>query len=110
MKEREIQIQADELLKITVAKQQEQQQIAQTVTQADKGELKYRVGLISDMHFDIEDSHNSEYAQDFINAINYFRSNNVAFLCNAGDICQYNDDDLKAYNNNIKDEIENSLH
>ena len=98
MRERVIEIQADEVLKITVAKQQEQQTPVVTQTPADKGKLKYRVGLISDMHFDVEDSHNSEYAQDFINAINYFRNNNVAFLCNAGDICQYNDDDLKAYN------------
>lgn len=97
MRERNIEIQADEILKISVAKQQEQQPV-QTVTLADKGKLRYIVGLLSDKHFDVEDSHNSEYVNDFINAISYFRSKNVAFLCDAGDICQYNDDDLKAYN------------
>ena len=63
-----------------------------------KGNLRYKVGLVSDIHFDAEDSHNSEYAKDFINAINYFRCAGVDFMCNAGDICQYNDNDLKLYN------------
>lgn len=69
------------------------------VNPKDKGRLKYKVGLLSDLHFDSEDSHNSEYIQDFINAIGFFRKNDVEFLCNAGDLCQYNDMDLELYKN-----------
>ena len=70
----------------------------ESAAEKQKGSLRYKVGLVSDLHFDAEDSHNSEYAQDFINAIDYFRNAGVDFLCNAGDICQYNDNDLKLYN------------
>jgi hypothetical protein len=70
----------------------------EAAAEKQKGSLRYKVGLVSDLHFDVEDSHNSEYAQDFINAINYFRKNGVDFLCNAGDMCQYNDKDLELYN------------
>lgn len=58
--------------------------------------MLYKVGLISDPHFDCEDSHNSEYKQDLINAIKYFKDNNVSFIASCGDYC----------NNNPKDYVE----
>ena len=67
-------------------------------TPGDLGQLRYKVGLVSDLHIDTEDSHNSEYGNDMINAIDYFRKNGAAFMCNAGDICQYNDKDMELYN------------
>lgn len=97
MRERNIEIQADETLKISVAKQQEQQTPVVTHTLADKGKLKYKVGLISDIHFDVEDSHNSEYRGDLQNALEYFIKSGTDFICSCGDFCQYNDRDYEVF-------------
>ena len=59
----------------------------------------YKVGLISDIHFDTNPSvnKNSEYQEDLINALNYFRNNNVSFIANCGDICEYEDSDYESF-------------
>lgn len=64
---------------------------------ADKGNLLYKVGLISDIHMDVEDTHNSEYATDLQNALQFFRQEGVEFICCCGDICQYNDKDYELF-------------
>lgn len=64
---------------------------------ADKGNLLYKVGLISDIHMDVEDTHNSEYATDLQNALQFFRQEGVEFICCCGDICQYNDKDYEMF-------------
>lgn len=63
----------------------------------DKGQLLYRVGLISDIHMDVEDTHNSQYKTDLQNALEYFRKNNVDFICSCGDFAQYNDKDYEVF-------------
>ena len=94
MKERNIEIQADEVLKITVAKQQEC-----TVYESvqDDGRLLYKAGLVADPHFDIEESHDSEYKADLQNALAWFSGEDAAFIASTGDICQYKDKDLIAF-------------
>lgn len=62
-----------------------------------QSKLLYKVGLISDMHFDIEDQHNSEYQADLVNALEVFKANDVNFVASCGDICQYNDKDYEAF-------------
>lgn len=64
----------------------------------DKGALKYKVGLISDVHFDVEDSHASEYAEDLKNACEVFAREGCAFVCSCGDFAQYNDADYPQFN------------
>lgn len=61
------------------------------------GKLLYKVGLISDVHMDVEDSHNSEYMTDLQNALEYFRKNGVEFICCCGDFCEYNDRDYEVF-------------
>lgn len=63
----------------------------------DKGKLLYKVGLISDIHFDVEDSKNSEYKTDLQNALEYFRKENVECICSCGDFAQYNDKDYEVF-------------
>ena len=69
----------------------------EAAAEKQKGSLRYKVGLVSDIHFDVEDSHNSEYAQDFINAIDYMRCEGVDFIESCGDLCEYNDEDLEVF-------------
>lgn len=96
MREREIQIQADEMIKITVAKQQVQEP-APTPSN-NEGKPMYIVGMEGDQHFDTEDSHNSEYMEDQRNALLYYEKAGAAFVASTGDLCQYKDKDLIAFN------------
>ena len=66
--------------------------------QNDLGRLIYKVGLISDIHMNVEDTHNSEYRQDLQNALVYFRDIGVDFICCCGDICEYNYEDFEQFN------------
>lgn len=61
--------------------------------------LLYKVGIISDIHMDIEDTHNSEYEEDLRNALQYFKDNNVGFVAACGDICQRKDLDYESFYN-----------
>ena len=61
------------------------------------GDPDYIVGVISDSHFDVEDSHNSEYQQDLQNALRYYEKAGVSMINSVGDICQYKDLDLEAF-------------
>jgi predicted phosphodiesterase len=63
----------------------------------DNGEPMYKVGKISDAHFDIEDSHNSEYLEDLKNALRYYEQQGVTHIDCNGDLCQYKDKDLIAF-------------
>ena len=63
----------------------------------DNGKPMYKVGKISDAHFDIEDSHNSEYLEDLKNALRYYEQQGVTHIDCNGDLCQYKDKDLIAF-------------
>ncbi len=63
----------------------------------DLGNLKYKVGLISDIHFDSNDSHNSQYAEDLKNALDFFIKENVLFVSSCGDYCQYDPKDYDMF-------------
>ena len=97
MRERFIELEADEKLIVTYKQQAQQPSIEQP---KDKGALKYSVGLVSDLHFDTDHStkHDSEYAEDFGNAIDYFRNRNVDFIACPGDLCEYENSDLYKFN------------
>lgn len=103
MKERLIEIQADERLIVTVAQKQEQQ--PEPTPSNGEGKLLYKAGLIADPHFDIGDSHNSEYKTDLQNALAWFKNDGAAFVASTGDLCQYKDKDLiafkEAYNSSL---------
>lgn len=64
----------------------------------DLGKLSYKVGLISDIHFDYDDNNGSQYADDMKNALEYFNENGVEFIASPGDMCQYNDKDYAMFN------------
>jgi len=70
---------------------QQQQQVK------DKGRLLYKVGLMSDIHMDVEDSHNSEYMTDLKNACEVFVREGCEFVCSCGDFAQYNDADYDMF-------------
>lgn len=97
MKERLIEIQADERLVVTVAQAQEQQPEPEPTTGNGEGKPMYVVGLEGDQHFDIEDKNNSEYMEDQRNALRYFENAGSAFVASTGDLCQYKDKDLIAF-------------
>lgn len=63
----------------------------------DKGKLVYKVGYISDIHMDVEDSKNSEYKTDLQNALQYFIKEGVEFISSCGDFAQYNDKDFEEF-------------
>ena len=54
----------------------------------DNGKLLYKVGLMSDVHFDVEDAHNSEYKTDLQNACEVFVKNGCEFVASCGDFAQ----------------------
>jgi len=64
---------------------------------APSGRLLHRVGLISDIHFDVEDNSGTEYAGDLINALAYFRNQGVAFISSLGDYGQYDIEDWQMF-------------
>ena len=108
MRERVIEIQSDERLIITVAqtheesgqaKEQEPVKEPEPVVEPVSGQPDYLVGIVSDSHFDVEDSHNSEYLEDLQNALWYYEGAGACMLISAGDICQYKDMDLEAFKN-----------
>lgn len=79
-------------------------QVTQPVTEKpveekprDLGKLKYKVGLVSDIHFDTQDKHNSEYLADFVNAMQYFRNQGVEFIANCGDMGESRMADLEQF-------------
>lgn len=71
----------------------------------DNGEPLYSVGKVADVHFDIEDSHNTDYLKDLKNALRYFEQQGVTYIDCNGDLCQYKDKDLiefrKAYDSKL---------
>lgn len=69
----------------------------------------YKVGLISDAHYDVNDSNNSEYAADITNAMNYFTAQGVDFIAACGDFCQYDDNDLTGFYNLFSPYFSNGL-
>jgi predicted phosphodiesterase len=75
--------------------------------QEPKSELLYKVGLMSDMHYDVADSKKSEYAEDITNALNYFKQQGVDFIASCGDFAQYDFKDFdgfyKLYMKNVPD-------
>ena len=97
MKERLIEIQADERLVVTVAQAQEQQPEPEPTTGNGEGKPMYVVGLEGDQHFDIEDKNNSEYMEDQGNALKFYEKAGAAFVASTGDLCQYKDKDLIAF-------------
>lgn len=84
-------------IKAKEAAQQAEPEQPQVNEPEPQSKLLYKVGLISDMHFDIEDQHNSEYQADLVNALEVFKANDVNFVASCGDICQYNDKDYEAF-------------
>ena len=107
MRERNIEIQADEILKISVAKAAEPQIESEPTPTVGNSEdrLLYKAGMIADPHFDIEDSHNSEYEADLRNALAWYANEDASFVASTGDLCQYKDKDLiafkEAYNSSL---------
>jgi hypothetical protein len=71
----------------------------------DSGEPLYSVGKVADVHFYIEDYRNTEYQEDFKNALRYFEQQGVTHIDSNGDLCQYKDGDLiefrKAYDSEL---------
>ena len=61
--------------------------------------LKYKVGLVSDIHIDTKHRHETQDSEDLVNAISYFRSNQVDFIANCGDVAEYEPEDYKAFFN-----------
>ena len=104
MKERIIEIQADEELRIVHATATVEPQPKPTLSNGD-GKPMYVVGLEGDQHFDIEDKNNSEYKVDLQNALAWFKNDGSAFVASTGDLCQYKDKDLiafkEAYNSSL---------
>lgn len=63
----------------------------------DLGALVFKFGAVSDIHFDVEDSHCSEYAEDLQNALMFMRKEGCECVCSCGDIAQYNDKDYETF-------------
>lgn len=61
------------------------------------GRLIYKVGLISDVHMDVDDNKNSEYKTDLKNALEYFHEIGCEFVSCCGDIAQYDDEDYTVF-------------
>lgn len=116
MKERIIEIQADERLIVTVEQTQMKEEsqsteTAQTTPNPPNSEggnntkAMYNVGMIADAHFDVKDKNNSEYKEDLQNALKWFVKGGAAFVASTGDLCQYKDKDLiafrEAYNSSL---------
>lgn len=95
-----IKLSPGEIITIESEEQAVEQPIEQPIV--DNSDILYKVGLIADIHFDIEDSHNSEYKEDLQNAIAYYKKNNVDFIASTGDFCQYNSEDLNEFYNCYK--------
>lgn len=102
MKERLIELQADEKLIVTVAQEPEPQP---TPAPTDGGEEMYKVGVIGDAHFDVEDKNNSEYLQDLQNALRYYEREGVVGINSPGDLCQYKDKDLVAFHDSYDSQL-----
>jgi len=64
----------------------------------DLGKHLYTFGGISDEHVNKEDSKNSEYVADLINACHYYIDEGADFIINCGDICEYNYEDFEQFN------------
>ena len=95
---RKIKINPGETIEITCEEVQPTPQPEPTPTPTpDNGKPMYKVGKISDAHFDIEDSHNSEYLEDLKNALRYYEQQGVTHIDCNGDLCQYKDKDLIAF-------------
>lgn len=59
--------------------------------------LLYKVGLISDIHYDIYDNKGSQYKEDIKNALDFFKKEGVDCIMSCGDICNYQDEDLQGF-------------
>ena len=58
------------------------------------GTLRYRVGLISDPHYNV-DGDDTEFSDDIENAMTYFNSlGSMAFVACCGDMCEGNNEDM----------------
>lgn len=100
MRERIIEIDPDEKVIISVRQQTPtiETPAPQPVTDDGYGKLKTKVGIVSDIHCDVDDSNGSMYGDDLINAINMFRREGVDFIASLGDLCEYDDKDLEVFN------------
>ena len=68
------------------------------VEPVEEHKLLYKVGLVSDIHYDIYDNKGSQYKEDIKNALDFFKKEGVDCIMSCGDICNYQDDDLKGFN------------
>lgn len=59
--------------------------------------LLYKIGLISDIHYDIYDNKGSEYKEDIKNALEFFKKEGVDSIMSCGDICQYQDAEFEGF-------------
>ena len=59
--------------------------------------LQYKVGLVSDIHIDTKHRHDTQDSDDLVNAIDYFKKNNVDFIASCGDVAEYEPDDYGAF-------------
>lgn len=66
-------------------------------TTTEQPRLLYKVGLMSDMHYDVDDSHKSEFEDDITNALHFFKDSGVEFIASCGDFAQYNDNDFYGF-------------
>lgn len=82
---------------ITVRAKENGVQPEPTPTPEPTGKLIYKVGLISDVHMDVDDQKNSEYKMDLQNALEYFKEVGCEFVSCAGDIAQYDDKDYDEF-------------
>ena len=65
--------------------------------------LQYKVGLVSDIHIDTDHRHDTQDTDDLINAITYFRNNNVDFIASCGDVAEYEPEDYAAFHKTYQD-------
>jgi predicted phosphodiesterase len=49
------------------------------------------------MHYDVGDTHCSEFGDDIRNALEFFRTEDVDFIASCGDFIQYSDDDFYGF-------------
>ena len=68
----------------------------EAAAEKQKGNLRYKVGALSDFHIDT-DGDKAEAAADLTNALDYMRQEGVDFIESCGDLCEYNDEDLEVF-------------
>ena len=66
--------------------------------------LLYKVGLISDIHFDRSDKYHTEHVEDLKNAVEYFMANKVSFIASCGDYAEGAKEDIFVGDNVVPQE------